>query len=229
MSLDKAKFFDAVRPLFGKLTAAQVEGMEIILAYCGANDVSRQHLAYMLATVFHETAKWMVPIREGARRYGPNYSDASARNAVAVAVGKGLIRTNYALPAANGHSYYGRGLVQITHEENYKRLGAAIGENLVDFPDKTLDWNAALKIMHYGMRDGLFRGKKLSDFKGFYSMRTIINGDVKTYGSTIAGYADTFYAALDGYAPVPVPEPAPVEPATTATQGSWPPAWWPFK
>lgn len=226
MSLDKAKFFNAVRPLFGKLTAAQVVGMEIILAYCTANAVSRQHTAYMLATVFHETAKWMAPIREGARRYGPNYSDASARNAVAVAVGKGLISYNYALPNAAGNSFYGRGLVQITHEDNYIRLGAAIGENLVDYPDVTLEWPAALKIMHYGMRDGLFTGKKLSDFEGFYSMRSIINGDTKKYGSTIAGYADTFYAALDGY--VPLDKPAP-DAVPSETQGNWPPAWGPFK
>lgn len=224
MSLNRARFFASIRPLFGKLTSAQVAGMEIILAYAETQGIARTHLAYMLATVFHETAKWMEPIREGARRYGPAYTDANSRNAIAVAVGKGLIRTNYALPEANGHSYYGRGLVQITHMVNYDKLGSAIGENLVDNPDKTLEWPSALKIMHHGMRDGLFTGRKLADCANYYDMRAVINGDSKKYGSTIAGYAEKFNTALEGYELIEE-----TSDERSNAQGTWPPSWWPFR
>ena len=129
-----ATFFNTVRPLFGgKLRQGQVDGMNKIIEYGMRLGVSRVHLAYILATVYHETARWMEPIREGARRYGPNYTDAQSRQAVAVIFAKGIIRRNYALPDANGNSFYGRGLVQITHKENYAKYG------IEDDPDMALE------------------------------------------------------------------------------------------
>lgn len=73
-------FFDHVRgPLFrGRLRSAQVEGLQRITAYGMAHGYSRPDLAYVLATVHHETGRRMQPIREGFAR-----SDAGARRAVA--------------------------------------------------------------------------------------------------------------------------------------------------
>ena len=216
-----AEFFSAVRPLFGgKLTSGQVDGLTRIVE----SDINynRLHCAYKLATVKHETADWMQPIREGARRYGLDYSDASAKKAVTAIFNKGIIRRNYSLPDGPfKQSYYGRGLVQITWYDNYKKFGELLGVPLAENPDLALDWAVSAAIMHRGMEEGLFRGKSLSLIKSpadYVAARDIINGDVKQYGKIVSDYAVTFYHALEGY----------------NSNGSGPdrrrlaPAWWPF-
>ena len=197
-------FYDTVRPLFGKLTVEQVQAMDRIVVYLLASAVPKAHAAYILATIFHETAAWMQPIREGARRYGPAYTDAQSRNAVGVLYAKGLIRKNYALPhPETGHSYYGRGLVQITHASNYLKLSLALGVDLYDNPDLALDWDTALAITVVGMQQGLFTGISLNvldpENPQYVKGRQIINGDTKKYGKDISDFADVFFAALDGY------------------------------
>lgn len=217
-------FFDTVRPLFGKLSQDRVDGMNRIILYAQDNAVSRVHLAYILATVFHETAAWMQPIREGARRYGTNYTDARSRRAVAAIHAKGIISRNYALPDAAGNSFYGRGLVQITHKYNYEQFGIA------DDPERALEWEKALEITFRGMRGGMFRkGHSLATctdtHHNYVAARGIINGDVRKYGVRVAQYADTFYAALEDYVPHAVVK---EKSNDTSNQGSYRPAWWPF-
>lgn len=199
-------FFDAVRksPFPGRLTAGQVDGLNRIVAFGLARGTSREDLAYILATVFHETAAWMQPIREGARRYGLAYTDAQARRAVASIYAKGVIRVNYALPNAAGNSFYGRGLVQITWEDNYRNSSAVCGVDLVANPDLALEWPYALLILFAGMEEGSFRaGNSLADIDGIDTFndwvraRGIINGDVKKYGKPIADAAQAFYTALE--------------------------------
>lgn len=213
-------FFDTVRPLFGRLLQHQVDGCNKIIEYAADHRVSRVHLAYILATVYHETGRWMQPIREGALRYGPDYSDASARNAVAVLHAKGIIRRNYALPEPNGHSYYGRGLVQITWPDNYKQFG------VYDDPDTALEWETALRILFEGMLHGKFTGKSLLDATDYKSARAVVNGDVRRNGARIARYAETFYNALENYVPEPKKE---VKHGPRKLEGAWPPRWWPFQ
>lgn len=196
-------FFNTIRPLFRKLTEQQVDGMTRIIKYARANKVSRLHLAYVLATIRHETALWMIPIREGARRYGRDYTDAQSRRAVGAIHAKGIIRTNYALPGKYGNSFYGRSLIQLTHEGNYNKLGKELGVDLVRYPDKSLQWKFALPIAFTGMKKGLFTGKSLSMLRSrndFKAARAIINGDVRKNGEKIAVAANTFYRALSGYA-----------------------------
>lgn len=194
-------FFDAVRPLFGgRLTAGQVDGMERIVAYGKANGYSLRDIAYALATAKHETANWMQPIREGARRYGPSYTDAQARRAVKAIFDKGIIRRNYALPdGPYRQSYYGRGLIQITWYDNYVKGGDLVGIDLEKTPDAALEWDVALPLLFIGMRDGMYTGKKLSDYAGFpAAMRAIVNGDVKQNGQLVSDYAVAFYTGLIG-------------------------------
>lgn len=220
------EFFDTVRPMFRKLTTDQVVAMEYIVKYLVEHGVSRLHAAYILATIFHETAMWMEPIREGARRYGHNYTDAQSRRAIEVAVAKGLIARNYALPhPKTGHAYYGRGLVQITHYENYKKLGPLVGADLVNEPDRALEFDTALAITVIGMRNGLFTGKSLESIKSqadYRAARAMINGDVRKNGQLIADQANTFYDALAGYTLEVSNDPGTIERA-------WPPRWWPFR
>ena len=204
MQADK-HFFDTVRPLFagGKLNELQVEGMTRIVDYARENEYDRGETAFMLGQIFHETAQWMQPLREGARRYGPNnYTDQQAINAVTAIYNKGIIRTNYALPAGPyGQSYYGRGLIQITWYDNYLKFENILGKPLVKNPDLALDWKIALDIAFIGCRDGVFRSKSMDDYtfpEQFEAARNIVNGDTNTNGKSTAKYSRTFYEALGG-------------------------------
>lgn len=168
--MNEEYFFDRVRRAVfgGRLTARQVDGMNQILAYRDTNwpKMSIPELAYVLATVTHETAFEMQPIRE---RGGQKY-----------------------LQSKPYFPFYGRGLVQITWERNYKLFG-------VNPPDKALEWPVALDICFRGMVLGMFTGKKLSDYIGagkcdYVAARRIINGTDRA--RLIAGYARSFKDAL---------------------------------
>ncbi|KQT88944.1 glycoside hydrolase family 19 protein [Methylobacterium sp. Leaf466] len=199
--LDRAKFFAAIRPLFGSLSVAQVVGIERLLdaflAYALLLD--RRHLAYILATSFHETGKRMQPVREGF-----TLSDAAARRAVASLYAKGRISRNYALPNARGLSFYGRGDVQLTHEDNYLRMGRILGIDLAGNPDLALDPAVSGRILVEGVTRGVsikgdFTGKALEDYIAgdrcdYVGARRTVNGTDKA--ATIAGYAGRFEAAL---------------------------------
>jgi len=186
-------FFDAVRPMFrrGRMQQAQVSGLAAIVE--AGVGMPRSHLAYVLATVFHETGQRMQPIREGFCK-----TDAGSRRAVRGLFDKGIILHNYALPEANGHSYYGRGLVQITWGDNYKKFG------IYDNPDQALLMPTALDILFVGMIEGRFReGNDISIIPGkdptlvdFIKAREIINGDTRKNGRKIADQAVVFYNAL---------------------------------
>lgn len=200
MPANKA-FYDTVRPLFGgRLTSGQVDGMSKIVAYAEQFEYSVDDTAYVLGNTKHETANWMQPIREGARRFGLKYTDEQSRRAVASIHAKGIIRENYALPAGPyGQSYYGRGLTQITWWDNYKKFGELLGIPLEQNPDLALEWPVALDIMFLGMRDGLFTGKAMKDYKfpdEYRAARAIVNGDVRKNGELVAGYARKFREAL---------------------------------
>lgn len=187
--------------LFGaRLTPSQIEGVANIVEYGRRHGVSDLHLAYVLATAFHETAKWMQPIREGAVRYGKNYTDAQSRRAVASLHAKGIIRTNYALPAGPfKQSYYARGLVGITWYDNYLKFEKLLGIPLTEFPDLALEWEHALPMLFTGMIDGVYTTRKLSMIQSpadYYDARAIINADKKKNGRAIADTASVFLDAL---------------------------------
>src|SRR4051794_34558050 len=100
---DKTTFFDSVRTsLFaGALTQQQIEGIGYKLAawvaFNPASDV--RHIAYSLATAYHETGKRMWPIEE---------------------IGKGRGRA-YGVPTGPWNLVYdGRGDVQLTWLRNYQ-------------------------------------------------------------------------------------------------------------
>lgn len=181
-----------------------LDGINRIVAYGNSQSINKEQMAYVLATVWHETAAWMQPIREGAVRYGPSYTDAAAQKAVAAIYAKGIITRNYAkLDPVTGKSYYGRGLCQITHKDNYAKFSPICGMDLVKYPDKALEWPVALPILFTGMKKGMFRaGESLATIDGvntkddWYEARDIINGDKRKNGAAIATIAGVFYAAL---------------------------------
>lgn len=184
MAINRKKFYDAVRVDFGPLKQSQVDGFEAILnewELSGLTDL--RWLAYMFATAWHETAHTMQAIEE---------------------YGKGKGRA-YGKPAANGHIYYGRGLVQITWDYNYKKMGKILGIDLYNNPELALNIDIAVKIMFEGMTTGKsfagdFTGKHLGNYfnkmkEDWIGARRIINGTDKA--KLIAAYGIKFYNALE--------------------------------
>lgn len=195
--MDKKIFYDQVRVFAGSLTQSQVTGFENILDFWIHSEYfDGRWLAYILATVWHETGKTMQPVREC---FASNNSAAVA--CVTNMFNKGIIKRNYAVPHPNGHSYYGRGYVQLTHSYNYQKVGEmlGIGNQLVNQPDLAMLPPIAVKILVVGMAKGIFTGRKLERYfnntmEDWFNARRIINGTDKA--QQIAEYGQKFYEAL---------------------------------
>ena len=170
--IDRKKFFDRIRETIfnGHLKQDTVKGVEAILDEWERRGlVDLRYLAYMLATARGEVGVNMLPVREGFKS-----TDAEAR---AYVKSKGY---KYAAEV-NGHVYYGRGLVQLTWHENYKKMGDILDIELDDKPDLALEPKVASAIMFTGMILGTFTGKKLSDYFNEHTTdwdmaRSIVNG-----------------------------------------------------
>ncbi len=177
-----------------------------IIRYCEAERVLLRQAAYILATTWHETAHTMRPIPE---------------------IGKGKGRP-YAKPAGPyGHSYYGRGFVQLTWYDNYLKMSDILGVNCVKEPDLLLTPEVSVRALVVGMRRGMFTGKCLDDFinvseTDYVRARKIVNGLDRA--EMIAGYAREYESLLEamGYGlpreAIPVAQPAPPPPAIAQAQ-----------
>lgn len=188
--MDRTIFFNEIRqaPFGGRLSNDQVAGVEAMLdgwEHFGPHD--QRWAAYALATAYHETAGTMRPIRE---------------------IGRGKGRSYGAPTGPYKQAYYGRGLVQLTWERNYRdatarlRARGVIGSaaDLARTPDLAMRPDIAVAILIHGMVEGWFTGRKLGDyFRGSRSdwvdARTIINGHDRA--RLIASYGMQFYHALD--------------------------------
>jgi putative chitinase len=213
MKFDRQKFFAGYRDHFGPLSQKQVAGLNFILdaAELDAYVTDVRWLAYMLATTKHETADTFQPIHEYGshayfvRRYGSQTK-----------IGKQLGNDT----AEEGAIYAGRGDVQLTGETNYEKAEDALRSDYPDLvaqyeartgktfdltvgdqpnddrdPDAAMDPVIAYAIMSFGMRTGMFTGRKLSDFLNdkrtdYKNARRIINGTDEA--TKIAGYAHEF-------------------------------------
>jgi putative chitinase len=168
--IDRAVFFAAVRKsVFGRLKQAQVDGMTRILAYREEKwpRVPDAELAYILATVYHETAREMQPIRE-----------------------KGSIAY---LSSKNYFPWYGRGLVQVTWKSNYAKWNIHNADDALQW-DVSLRvlFEGMIKGMFTGKKLSDYIGPRHADYVG---ARRIVNGTDKA--SLIAGYANAFQDALE--------------------------------
>lgn len=207
--MNHGTFFSAVRmSLFGgRLSANQVEGMEAILIAWAAKSFDSRWLAYMLATIYHETGMTMCAVSEnlnysiaGLRATFPKYFSIEqaahycrqprriANRAYANRMGNG------GEASGDGWRYRGRGLVQITGKDNYAKYGIA------DDPDMATEPRKAAEILFDGMINGRFTGKKLADYfsaasSDWIGARRIINGADRA--SDIAGFAKKFAAAIE--------------------------------
>lgn len=191
--MDKKNFYDKIRvSLFNnKLSSSQVEGFEHILSAIVEEGITdNRWIAYMLATIYHETAKTMRPIEEYGKGKKYDYGKKLKRS-----------RLVYTTP---DKLYYGRGYVQLTWYENYQQMGRLLGIDLLNKPELALDVEIATKIMIEGMTKGSssfgdFTGKCLEMYfndkvTDWVTARKIINGMDKA--ELIAEYAQKFNEAL---------------------------------
>ncbi|WOQ11765.1 hypothetical protein [Aeromonas media] len=159
-------------------------------------------LAYMLATARHETYHFpsgeyfsekpeVGPISY-FDKYDPILADTPARRERA--------RLNRNTVEGDGYKYRGRGCVHLTWKKNYQRAKDNIGIDFVSFPERAADFDYAVSIMIWGMRDGVFTGASLNDHinkssVNYVSARKIINGS--DAAALIASYAEKFQSILE--------------------------------
>lgn len=179
--MDKGNFFAATRRRLGKLSQGQVNGIEAILA--AAQGMPRSHVAYILATAWRETAKSMQPVKETVM---PHHKDKNPSDATVVSrldrawkAGRlGQVKIPYWRFDDAGQAWFGRGYVQLTHKDNYRKAAALVSADLLGSPSLALNPNIAAKILVEGCKAGMFTGKKLADYLpgDYVNARKIVNG-----------------------------------------------------
>ena len=168
----------------GKIKGSQIDGINVLLAAGSA--LSKEAMAYVLATAYHETAFTMQPIEEYGKGRGRKYGRKLKMDG-----------TSYTTP---DHIYYGRGYTQNTWFENYDKLTKANsrGWDFLNNPELLLQPEPSAWASIYSMTTGLYTGRKLSQYFGPsvndpVNARNIVNGLDKAVN--IAGYYRLF---LDG-------------------------------
>lgn len=186
MTINRDKFFSSADlGLFpGVISAAQKAGTERYLAYFDSSQMDPRWSAYILATVYWETGRRMMPCRE---------------------VGKGKGRA-YGVPAGPYKLiYYGRGDVQITWYANAVTFSKLFPQwDFVRNPDLFLDPEVSVQVTIEGMTRGSssrgdFTGKALEDYFSRSAndptgARRIINGT--DHAADIAAIYQHFLTAL---------------------------------
>lgn len=202
---DYGKFYDWLRGnsmLGPQISKEEFEGCDVIVRACGDAQFPIAYTAYTLATAYHETAHSMQPVMEigGKAYYTRMYDIKGSRPAKARELGN--------LTPGDGAKFAGRGYPQLTGKTNYETATTKLREmgydvDLVADPDALLRPEIAAPVMVYGMRDGWFTGRKLSNdlpragiatLDQFIASRDIINGTDKA--ALIGGYAIHWQSAL---------------------------------
>lgn len=137
----------------------------------------KTQIAYVLATTQWETAQTFKPVREAFWKS----EDWRQQN-------------------FKYYPYYGRGYVQLTWENNYKKYSDILGVDLVSDPDKAMAPNIALFVLVHGFKNGMFTGRKLTEYVNahnadFVAARRCINGTDKA--EEIAKLARNFLNRLE--------------------------------
>lgn len=205
-ALDSSKLkldysWDKMRYAFGGFTPSQVDGFIEIMAAINANQSAKNPLyaAYILATVWHETAKTMQSVAEygkgKTRKYGQWFTNSKGQKyGIRNRSGAAYLQSEYQ------HLYYGRGYCQLTWLDNYIELGKMIDVDLANNPDLALEPKNAANILITGMLTGAFTGMSLSraiktgSNADYVTARKIINGT--DCDDQIAGYAAKFLDCL---------------------------------
>lgn len=153
--------------------------LHLFTAIEAAHITDTNQIAYVLATVAHECG--FRSIREIRAKKGT---------------------TVYRMQQAYWDTgYFGRGFPQLTWKKNYEKFEKLLNQPLVNNPDLVLDPEIGAKILCIGMRDGLFTGKRLSDYiptggkPDFMNARRIVNGTFMA--DKVAEKAEQIYLLLE--------------------------------
>lgn len=147
-----------------------------IIAECLNRRLLRKEAAYVLATADHETAGTLEPVKEAFWK-SEEWRKRHLRY----------------------YPWYGRGLVQLTWERNYRLAGERLDEDFLSDPDVVMQPKHAVRILVRGMEEGWFTGRKLADYImedrcDYVGARQIVNGNDRA--RTIATLAEEYELAL---------------------------------
>jgi hypothetical protein len=180
--------FESIAALQGQLDAIGNSGMEhdfstkngtidAIIYECRAQGlILDTQIAYVLATAEWETNRTFKPVKE------------------AYWLSEGWRKRNLRY-----YPFYGRGFVQLTWKNNYKKYSKILGVDMVEDPSIALRNNVALFVLIHGFKTGTFTGRKITDYindhhTDFIRARRCINGSDKAH--SIASIANGFLNRL---------------------------------
>ena len=192
--------FAIIRESLGRLTESQVAAFNHIVSAINADkSISYPQAAYILATIWHETAQTMLPIAEYGKGKGRPYGTWLKNSKGQLYCYKDGSKSSVYLHEEYPHLYYGRGETQNTWFANYEKLSKVFNVDFLRNPDLLLTQEWSTPVTIYAMKNGLYTGRKLSDYihqskKDYVNARRIINGTDKA--NLIAGYANIFERAL---------------------------------
>ncbi|RMH02094.1 MAG: hypothetical protein D6706_00800, partial [Chloroflexi bacterium] len=182
-------------PLHNTLTTY----MEMVVDESARYNLNVDELAYVFATVHWEShwGYWMEELADGSA-YEPS-APGEPENPIANRLGN--------TQPGDGPKYKGRGFVQLTGRRNYQFYTDYLGVDLINNPTLAADPQIATKIVVHGMANGIYTGRKLSDFDNgdrfdFYNARTIINS-ISSYPGEIAAIAQSYATVLRERCPIP--------------------------
>lgn len=201
MRVDRKVFWKSYRDAFGPIASPKtVAGLNAILDKLETETriPTLEATAYVIATAKHESGHsengtWVEyqPVKE--------VKASKARNPD---IWK--LQQRYW-----GTGFFGRGLIQTTWEDNYRKLGQllGVGELFVENPDLLLEPKWAYEALVIGMVKGIYRPPhKLSKYfhktvgrgtrMDYVNAREIVNGDVRKNGRKIANDAEAIARVL---------------------------------
>lgn len=189
--INKKIFFDEYKRNLDpnrSLDAKEISAIDTFIDFVDSSvcKLELNQWAYVFATTFHETKATFLPVREAfylQERY--NWTEAQF--------------TAWRKKNLRYFPWDGKGFVQLTWEDNYKKFAKILGIELIKFPELAMIPKYAFEIMVYGFIHGSFTGKKITDYingskKDYKGARRCINGTDKA--ELIATYANKFENAL---------------------------------
>lgn len=188
--INKDHFFSTIKPaLFhGKFSQPQVDAINAIFNECEKEGVTDlRQIAYIFGTIYHETAATMLPIEEIGKGHNKTYGYKVKYDG-----------SKYTEPDI---IYYGRGFTQNTWYDVYLKLtkNNKNGWDFLNHPELLLQTEPSAWATVFGMKIGLYTGKRLSDYfndkiTDWFNGRKIINRLDKA--QLVSDISNKFYMSL---------------------------------
>jgi hypothetical protein len=185
MNINAQNFWNGFREEFDAHDHVTYDNLKLYLAAVNADPIWRdaptpaevRRLAYLTATAYHESGHRFEPRNE--IRASPKRQPA-------------LWRTQERYWPSG---YFGRGLVMLTWEANYRKASNLCGIDFVRQPELVKQYPHCYTILTLGSLAGMFTGHALSDYLNdsktdLIGARMVING--RDCAALIAGHAAKF-------------------------------------